>query len=489
MTRYSVATHLRGFSNQCQFSDALRRHEQVHKQPGRSSLGKGARACDACAQARRKCSGEKPCLGCQKRSLECTYLRASTLFSKGKTTMDSTATSATAMFDQPEELQAESPLRFNEHTMNSPQKRGVSMSNTPALRPNNRSHDEPLLAHDQETIPQSFSTFGGEFTPSPTTFMARTVAENDRRMASILTQEEHASPGSSNSNVIPDTELGHGPEGMPGPNGWYQRNLSSINWLPDDYLPNYNQEPDISLGLFGQTSNVGISNINSISHVRSSSGTAPSESVYSNTSFHLQSRGRAQPLAVIEPAAPHVRVGLEASSPESQNAAGASGQFYVDGDGARLPHIGSKRVKGTSRVADSLTPVSDVDTQSAFDFPHTNLLDAPPVGLKLIGQEIYNEHLSWFDRLCLTSSHFSSFRTATFPSLQMLSVFVSHYIEFFQPILPFTHPSTFDIKTADWLLILAMAATGSHYIDTEDASAYIVAMHEFLRRVINTLVC
>jgi hypothetical protein len=55
------------------FSDALRRHEQTHKEPRRSALAKGGRACITCATARRKCSGETKCSGCQKRSLECKY--------------------------------------------------------------------------------------------------------------------------------------------------------------------------------------------------------------------------------------------------------------------------------------------------------------------------------------------------------------------------------------------------------------------------------
>ncbi|KAF7897442.1 hypothetical protein EAF00_005670 [Botryotinia globosa] len=42
-------------------TDALRRHELVHKKAKRSLLGRGARACFACAMTRRRCSGGNPC--------------------------------------------------------------------------------------------------------------------------------------------------------------------------------------------------------------------------------------------------------------------------------------------------------------------------------------------------------------------------------------------------------------------------------------------
>ncbi|OBT76846.1 hypothetical protein VF21_04732 [Pseudogymnoascus sp. 05NY08] len=53
--------------------DALKRHEKVHAEPKRSLLGKGERACLACAASRRKCTGETPCSACERRSLECEY--------------------------------------------------------------------------------------------------------------------------------------------------------------------------------------------------------------------------------------------------------------------------------------------------------------------------------------------------------------------------------------------------------------------------------
>ena len=69
-----------------------------------------------------------------------------------------------------------------------------------------------------------------------------------------------------------------------------------------------------------------------------------------------------------------------------------------------------------------------------------------------------------------------------------MSRFVSLYVEHFQPILPFIHPATLNLSSSHWLLVLAMAAIGSHYVGVEDVDVLVVAMHEFLRRAISMMV-
>lgn len=61
-------------------------------------------------------------------------------------------------------------------------------------------------------------------------------------------------------------------------------------------------------------------------------------------------------------------------------------------------------------------------------------------------------------------------------------------MDYFQPVLPFIHPATFSAQTSHWLLVIAMAAIGSQYVELEDAEFYIIGLHEFLRRALNTLV-
>ena len=153
--------------------------------------------------------------------------------------------------------------------------------------------------------------------------------------------------------------------------------------------------------------------------------------------------------------------------------------------------------KGASRSGDSLAPISHLEisnTQEAFGFPERdyrfqgNSSASSPIRGKQISQDTYDEILKWFSQTCTASSFFSAFRTTAFPSRQTLSYFVDYYIEYFQPVLPFTHPATFDLTSSHWLLTLAFAATGSHYADIENVDVYVVPMQEFLRRVIQTMV-
>jgi hypothetical protein len=105
-----------------------------------------------------------------------------------------------------------------------------------------------------------------------------------------------------------------------------------------------------------------------------------------------------------------------------------------------------------------------------------------------IPQDTYYEIVRMFTRTCITSTHYSNFHSRNFPSLQMFSQFIRLYTDNFQTILPFIHPPTFNVSATHWLLILALAAVGSHYIDIQDAEILVVAMHELLHRAIETVV-
>ncbi|RDW59993.1 hypothetical protein BP5796_11599 [Coleophoma crateriformis] len=393
--------------------DALRRHELIHREPGRSSLGKGARACTACAQARRKCSSERPCLGCQKRSLECVYLRQNDANS-GNQSIES---------------------------MDSPQ-----------------AGDNPARGMTAATAFSDITPpMGQPNTSSPEEF--------------LMNPEGNLQPISAHQGLQNASE--HIPV-------WYQSSLSALNWLPDDYLPEFAQEAHNGFRMFSQTTSP--INQNHASHLEYSplgSGEQGQHQVFqSNAAL----------------ASPSNASGLESSSPDSHGVAKAAGRYYVDGDGARLPHIGGRRAKGTSQTVDSLTPRSFAapEVQSGFEFPNADPEFGEDFGtsrtrLKLIGHDSYLTLHTWFEQSCLTSSYYSSYRTATFPSLQSISYFVECYMDYFQPILPFIHPATFSVQTSHWLLVLAMAAIGSHYVELEDADSYIIGLHEFLRRVMNTL--
>jgi hypothetical protein len=250
---------------------------------------------------------------------------------------------------------------------------------------------------------------------------------------------------------------------------WYQTNFSSINWLPDNWTPDFQMDGNLGpfdqsifFGQTPQTSNVAYS----ISHQNQ---TSPPQ--FSQTRDSLRRRSQA--------------IDQEVSSPSSQSTR-SGGHFYVDGDGARLPRVR----KIPYRHSDSYAHASTTGTEEvfpAFMFPEN--IDLPEVTeTKQIAQDTYTDIIESFARTCMATDHYSKFRNASFPTRQVVSRCILLYRDNFESILPFIHPATFDISSSHWLLILAMAAVGSHYLDIEHSEVFSIAMHEFLRRAIETMV-
>jgi hypothetical protein len=274
-------------------------------------------------------------------------------------------------------------------------------------------------------------------------------------------------------NVGPAPELSTINERTADPNFWSQNNLSSINWLPDDWIPDFQ---------FGPGEPAPLSNYpgpNQTSQDRSMSLPDTGGSTIS----HLNS------------STPTFNSDQGIASPETLDSNGV-GYYYVDGDGARLPRVRKALHRSPHQSSDPYTPLSGIDgmehSHTKFGFPAIEFgaQDDPAgssLGTKRIPIEIYSEVSRVFSKTCITSTYFSPFHTGDFPSLEAMSRFVSLYVEHFQPILPFIHPATLNLSSSHWLLVLAMAAIGSHYAGVEDVDL-VVAMHEFLRRAISMTV-
>lgn len=489
-------------------SDALRRHEQVHKEPKRSTLGRGIRACLACAKARRKCSGDNPCSACDKRSIDCSYPHPNNAGRKSSgrgIDRDSMAPSD----EQSTELPRGDALLANQ-AMTSPQESPGSwsnMSHSPSAV--DKSHDELelsaprqhydsngsiLTGHDIEAArfqnvgrdgPQavmqppiplgSHSNMLGHsreisaVTPLPP-FLGDSMMGFQQGVGSDARQI-WSSGGSASQPMSVDTstQLSRTAE----PNFWSQNGVSSINWLPDNWIPDFDF----------------------------SAGEPPPQNDYSGPPQTSQDRSMSVPnigsaASHLNGSTPPFNSDQGIASPGNSESQGV-GYYYVDGDGARLPRVRKALHRSPHQSSDPYTPLPGVDgldyTRSKFGFPDTDYgaqdgVAVSSMGPKQIPVEIYGEILHVFSQTCVTSSHFSPFHSGDFPSLESLRFFVRLYIEHFQPILPFIHPATFNLSSSHWLLTLAMAAIGSHYVDIEDVEVLVAAMHEFLRRAINTVV-
>ncbi|KAE9379029.1 hypothetical protein N431DRAFT_396985 [Stipitochalara longipes BDJ] len=499
LTRHS-RSHLKERFLKCSYCrkgfyriDALRRHEQVHSEPKRSVLGKGYRACLACAAARRKCSGGIPCLGCQKRTVDCKYPES------GRSRR---ATSAqVAGGDSTSPVNDHGTPSGSEQSSSKAQESPMSWSNTSASPQMNQDHDHAHIAA-ADSLPGTTNANTFLYQSHPSTEYALSFVRNNVQLQTAM------SPGLSgvhNSQPLPspisrsepqNLEIPPSSEPMQSfmerqpnvrslemntgagtvqnqhdngePESWYQSNFSSINWLPDNWTPEF--QIDNNLGPFDQQS-LFFGQTPQASNLTYPLGN-PSQNQTPRQVFRPRESIRRQSQAIDGP---------DVSSPSTQSTH-SGGHFYVDGDGARLPRVRKIPYRYSDSYAHTSTFGSD-EHILAFKFPEIG--DVPEVAeTKQISQNTYSEISESFTNTCISTTHFSNFYDGAFPSRQVLSLCVLLYMDNFDSILPFIHPATLDISSSHWLLLLAMAAAGSHYLDTEHSEAFSIAMHEFLRRAI-----
>ncbi|EEU37685.1 uncharacterized protein NECHADRAFT_87471 [Fusarium vanettenii 77-13-4] len=80
------------------------------------------------------------------------------------------------------------------------------------------------------------------------------------------------------------------------------------------------------------------------------------------------------------------------------------------------------------------------------------------------------------------SASYPRFRHIAIPPAPVLNAWVQLYFEFFHPVLPILHKSTFSASKRHWLLIFTVAALGAHFSGIKGAYECSRAMHEFSRR-------
>lgn len=76
------------------------------------------------------------------------------------------------------------------------------------------------------------------------------------------------------------------------------------------------------------------------------------------------------------------------------------------------------------------------------------------------------------------------FDDMSFPHPTLLHTFVELYFEHFDAHLPFIHPNRVERDDLSWILLTAIAATGSQYSEAKEASTFSEVLHNLLRRAI-----
>lgn len=164
------------------------------------------------------------------------------------------------------------------------------------------------------------------------------------------------------------------------------------------------------------------------------------------------------------------------------------GQYYVDGEGARLTKQKRRRIAHSEPIEESM-PSLLPKQRPRLGFPriHDSLVQEihqNAYATRQIPANTYERILGMFDKLCRSETLFTAFETTVFPGADLLSFFVSSYLDEFQPVYPIFHMPTFDLEQNNWILTLTMAAIGSCLINTPEAAEYAYPLQEFARRAI-----
>ena len=154
-----------------------------------------------------------------------------------------------------------------------------------------------------------------------------------------------------------------------------------------------------------------------------------------------------------------------------------AGDYYVDGQPARLPR--TKRRKLSSPAASR--PMRTISTQNfCLQGPLPGNVDlSHRIAIPMVAHEMFE---AAYRATCTNpSAMWAPFENANFPSQELFEHLLSLYFASFYKTLPFLHPPTFDAADTHWLLLLALACIGTHYLGEEN-ELFAASLLELLRR-------
>ena len=158
------------------------------------------------------------------------------------------------------------------------------------------------------------------------------------------------------------------------------------------------------------------------------------------------------------------------------------GELYVDGQAARLPRVKRRKL---STLSPSLLPGSERTGLSLdlHDFAESSLMSD-----YLIQDEAYRNIAAAYAKFCIEVTYpVPAFESMEAPSRGLLQHLAFMYFEHFHPTFPIIQISSFRHNASHWLLVLAVASLGSHYVERRGLGMFSLSMHEFIRRVIREM--
>lgn len=166
-------------------------------------------------------------------------------------------------------------------------------------------------------------------------------------------------------------------------------------------------------------------------------------------------------------------------SDDTRGKSGSSGQFYVDNESGCLPRTKRRKIQG--KPPSDSRPLNNVQ----YNLRAPSIRSPDKIGKFAIPDRIFDRIYQTCQAvIAAVNIPFTPFASTNFPSKDEFESLIALYFKFFSPQLPMLHAPTFPGPDPHWLLVLAIAAAGSHYVEGDAAEIFSVSMHEVLRRIL-----
>lgn len=153
------------------------------------------------------------------------------------------------------------------------------------------------------------------------------------------------------------------------------------------------------------------------------------------------------------------------------------GEYYVDGEPARLPRTKRRKLSSNQHVERSQASQGSAFSLHLTPFSETDL--AQRVHLPL---PIYERFFAMYQSTCVAPQPlWPTFEVTEFLAKEIFEHLIGLYFAQFHQTLPLLHPPSFNVLEVHPLLLLAMTSIGAHFLP-EDNSRIATSLAEIVRR-------
>jgi hypothetical protein len=185
--------------------------------------------------------------------------------------------------------------------------------------------------------------------------------------------------------------------------------------------------------------------------------------------------GSPRPIVTAASPAATVTTGTTSTSQDKQT---EDGEYYVDGQPARLPRVKRRRTSKAAPIVQS--------TQTTWSLQEPVLAQGSLFQAFVISDDSHEMLHRLYRQLCLTpGSLYKSFDNHEFPSKAFFETLVAATIASVTSILPFFHHSQSAGDPLHWLEVVALASLACHFAELSPKHRFTISMHEFVRRLIH----